>query len=565
MTDDDLTSLRRQVLKAGLTGSIVATAGCINNTNVETDSPDSDDQSEDGGEENADQDDGESQGPNIASAELSFEYSSADQQVTIEFAGGADIKAGNVRVQQGSETQVSWAELGSTTANPDQNIRPGATAILGENILNWGQPIAEDDLVRIVYTGGETPATLERYSPPESTDSESTVPASISGFTLESSGEQQLQISFDSTKQLETIEVDISGAESATLARTEFTENASGDGIFTYSASYEASSDGSYTATVAQAEDTDGTNALNGENISDTASINTQEQPSDTTPPSISAFSIANPSEQQLRVSFESNEELAAVQVSITGPESAILSESDFSETEPDSETYTYEGTYQASSDGEFTATLEEATDQNENDGSNGQSATLSVQTTDETIIDDFDYEADKLGSNGWTVNGDFSTESSQLTANSRSSYVLYRSLKPSFSGTWEFDGIQNNSEGRGLYIEFVRDPTANNLTGYSFVIQQLPDGIGNDFDGTNVDLYRLNGEADGEHLMNPSYDHDGGIHNYRLEVKEGMFELYIDGSKIDEATDNIYSDLSHIRLAFDGAEQYIDKIAKID
>jgi len=367
MRDTDYTSLRREFLGVGLTGAMVGLAGCSDSVTVET------------GSDDDDTEESTNQSPDLASVELSFSYSAAEQQMTIEFVGGADIKAGNVRLQQGSETQVSWAELGSTTSNPDQNISPGATAVLGENILNWGQPVAEDDLIRVVYTGGETPATLERYSPPESTDSESTVPASISGFTLENSGEQQLEVSFDSSKQLRTINVEITEAESATLARSDFTETASGDGEFTYSASYDASSDGSYTAEITQAADADGANALNGENISDTASINTEEQPSDTTPPSISAFSIANPSEQQLRVSFESNEQLSTIQINITGAESVVFTMSDFSESETENDMFSYEALYSAESAGNYTATLTEAVDSAGNDGATEAEVSVTI------------------------------------------------------------------------------------------------------------------------------------------------------------------------------------------
>jgi hypothetical protein len=411
MRDTDYTSLRREFLGVGLTGAMVGLAGCADSVTVETGS---DDDTEDPDSGDGSTEESDSGNVNIASAKLSFEYAAEEQQVTIEFVGGANIQAGDVRIQQGSETQVSWAELGSTTSNPEQNISPGATAVLGENILNWGQPVAEDDLIRVVYTGGETPATLERYLPPESTDSESTVPASISGFTLESSGEQQLEVSFDSSKQLGTIEVDITEAESATLTRTDFTETASGDGGFTYSASYEASSDGSYSAEITQAADTDGTNALNGENISDTAGINTQEQPSDTTPPSISAFSIANPLEQQLRVSFESNEELASIRVSITGSESKTLSESDFFETESDGGTYRYEATYQASSDGEYTAALEEAADQAGNDGAIDDSVSITV-SSQLSFRDEF---ADGELGESWEVLRNISSDIEELDGN---------------------------------------------------------------------------------------------------------------------------------------------------
>jgi hypothetical protein len=367
MRDTDYKSLRRDFLGVGLTGAMVGLAGCTDSISVDTGSDD------DSSEEST------NQRPDLASVELSFSYNAAEQQATVEFVGGADIKAGNVQIRQGSETKVAWSDLGSTTAASDQNISPGATAVLGENILNWGQTVAEDDLIRVVYTGRDSPATLERYSPPESTDSESTVPASISGFRLESSGEQQLEVSFDSSKQLRTVEVEITGAESATLARSDFTESAPGDGTFTYSANYEAGSDGSYTATITQAVDTDGTNALNGENISDAVSLNTQEQPSDTTTPSISAFSIANPSEQQLRVSFDSNEELSIIQINIMGAESETLTRSDFSEAETSGGNYTYVATYQSDSAGEFTATLEVASDEDGNDGSNNNSVSVTI------------------------------------------------------------------------------------------------------------------------------------------------------------------------------------------
>jgi hypothetical protein len=170
MHDTDYTSLRREFLGIGVTGAMVGLAGCSDSVTIET-RPDDDDTEATNGENDGTSEESGNQNPNLELVELSFSYSEAEQQVTIEFAGGADIQAGNIRVQQGSETQVMWSELGSTTAAPDQNISPGATAVLSEDILNWGQPVAGDDLIRVVYTGRDSPATLERYSPPESTDS----------------------------------------------------------------------------------------------------------------------------------------------------------------------------------------------------------------------------------------------------------------------------------------------------------------------------------------------------------------------------------------------------------
>ncbi len=101
--------------------------------------------------------------------------------------------------------------------------------------------------------------------------------------------------------------------------------------------------------------------------------------------PSISTFSLSNTSGQQLWTSFDSDEEVATVQVSITGPESTVLTTGDFSESVSNG-TYTYGATYNASADGDYTATLDEAIDGGGNDGATGTSDTVTVTTTDETV-----------------------------------------------------------------------------------------------------------------------------------------------------------------------------------
>lgn len=389
MADNSPRALRREFIGIGLTGAMVGLAGCSDSVNIETE--ESDDSTDEESEEES------NRNVNIDTASFNFSYDDDAQQVAIEFTAGNSIRAGNVRVQQVDGKSILWAELGSTTAGPDENIEVGDTAVLGPSIFNWETPISSEDTIRLMYTGKETPATLQRYSPPEPSGGTSTVPASISGFTLENSAEQQLQVSFDSSKQLGSIEVDVSGAESATLSRSDFTESASGDESFEYSATYSASSDGTYTATLAQTADTSGTNALNGENISATASINTEEQSSDTTPPSISAFSIANPSEREIRMSFDSTEELASIRVDISGPESTTLAAADFNQSTAADEGATYQATYQAETEGDYTATLVEATDSAGNDGASGAEVSVAIEDSTasggQTLIED-DFES---------------------------------------------------------------------------------------------------------------------------------------------------------------------------
>ena len=120
---------------------------------------------------------------------------------------------------------------------------------------------------------------------------------------------------------------------------------------------------------------------------SDTGTDDTGEASSDTTPPSISAFSITNPSNKQLRTSFDSDEQLSIIQVSVSGTETATLGTDDFTKTTSNGN-HTYEATYSASSDGDYTATLEEASDENGNNGADLQSASVTVTTPQK--IDDY-------------------------------------------------------------------------------------------------------------------------------------------------------------------------------
>jgi len=94
-------------------------------------------------------------------------------------------------------------------------------------------------------------------------------------------------------------------------------------------------------------------------------------------PPSINSFGASNPESQNVSVSIDSDEQLAEIEVSISGAESATLTATDF--TESGSGPYTYSAVYEGSTDGDYTATLLHANDSVGNDGASGKSETVSV------------------------------------------------------------------------------------------------------------------------------------------------------------------------------------------
>ena len=93
--------------------------------------------------------------------------------------------------------------------------------------------------------------------------------------------------------------------------------------------------------------------------------------------PSISSFSAENPSGQDLEVSFNSDKSLSTIGVEITGEETATLTRDNFNRNGN-----TYTATYQASSDGDYTAKLDEAIGADGNNGAGGQSDTATVSTS---------------------------------------------------------------------------------------------------------------------------------------------------------------------------------------
>jgi PGF-CTERM protein/surface glycoprotein (TIGR04207 family) len=103
--------------------------------------------------------------------------------------------------------------------------------------------------------------------------------------------------------------------------------------------------------------------------------------------PAISDYSVSNPSGSDVQVAFDSDEQLGAITVEITngsGSTVATLTESEFAE----SGSWSYSATYTAAGDGEYTATLSEATDGDGNDGAAEQSGTVTIDTMTTAVTD---------------------------------------------------------------------------------------------------------------------------------------------------------------------------------
>lgn len=86
------------------------------------------------------------------------------------------------------------------------------------------------------------------------------VPPFVSEFEATKGSGMDVDVSFDSTDELDTVAVTVSGADNATLTTGDFAATPDGDGGYTYTATYTGGTDGNYTFELVTADDgrTDG-------------------------------------------------------------------------------------------------------------------------------------------------------------------------------------------------------------------------------------------------------------------------------------------------------------------
>lgn len=81
-----------------------------------------------------------------------------------------------------------------------------------------------------------------------------------------------IQNTFKSDEELQNINVEITGAETATLYAGDYSMTANDDGTYTYAATYTASTDGDYTFTLNTATDDAGNDGASGQSVTVTTS-----------------------------------------------------------------------------------------------------------------------------------------------------------------------------------------------------------------------------------------------------------------------------------------------------
>jgi len=139
---------------------------------------------------------------------------------------------------------------------------------------------------------------------------------------------------------------------------------------------------------------------------------------------SVSEFAASATGDQNVTVTVTTNHNLSELNVTLDGPEGATLTlaDGDFSETGTDP--YSYTATYDGSTDGEYTATLERAASAGDQTSGQTDTATVdarapsveSVNLTDATNSDGYVEDGDEVTVNA-TVSGDVDSVTADLAS----------------------------------------------------------------------------------------------------------------------------------------------------
>jgi hypothetical protein len=294
------------------------------------------------------------------------------------------IAANTVDLEYSTDGGSTWTTIG--------------TGLADDGSERWSVPAVDASTVRVRVSASDRAGNVGHDTTGDLTV-DSTAPT-VGDVAVSNPDGQDVRVTVTSDEQLATVRAAVTGAASATLSTAAFTE--SGGDPYTYTATYAGSVDGTYEVRLERAVDAAGNDGASGESRNvvietgpdrsgkippflradvgnddgsgETVGSTGPGRSPDDTAPSVTGFTVTNPSGRIIRVSFNSSEPLAVVRVSLTGTELATLYRGEFTRNGS-----MYVGTYEGTYDGRFVARLAAAKDSAGNDGATGQSGTVTV------------------------------------------------------------------------------------------------------------------------------------------------------------------------------------------
>jgi hypothetical protein len=271
------------------------------------------------------------------------------------------------------------------------------------------------------------------------------------------------------------------------------------------------------------------------------------------------SLTASNDNAQEITVTVEADEQLSDLSASDgDGNSVSGVGADGFSETSNDDGSYTYEATYDAGADGDYTVTLDSASDTNDNSNSStGLSDSVTVDTTGSfsgTVTDSESNTLDAVDVTFTDAGGDVFSET--VTTNTDGTYTVEDIKAGTYDITASADGYEEETVA-GVEITATEDTSGTDFTlaespqfDTAFVADENPNQIVVDFDQAVVlDDEVDTSDASAHFTFNPDEDLTNGdvsVSTDELSASNGEIIVPLDGEVDAEDADPLTNALTY-------------------
>jgi len=252
------------------------------------------------------------------------------------------------------------------------------------------------------------------------------------------------------------------------------------------------------------------------------------------------SLTATNDNAQEITVTVEADEQLSDLTASDGSDNSVsgVADTNDFSESVNNDETYTYEATYDAGADGDYTVTLDSASDTNGNSNSStGLSDSVTVDTTGSFSGKVTNGSGDAIADTQVTFNDSNGNQLGQTTTDANGEYTVEDVEEGTYDITASADGYEDATTN-GVEIVATEDTATTDFSLTEITTGSFSGKVTNGSGDAIADTQVTFNDSNGNQLGQTTTDANG---EYTVEdVEEGTYDITAsaDGYKDDTTND---------------------------
>jgi len=251
------------------------------------------------------------------------------------------------------------------------------------------------------------------------------------------------------------------------------------------------------------------------------------------------SLTATNDNAQEITVTVEADEQLSDLTASDGSDNSVsgVADTNDFSESVNNDETYTYEATYDAGADGDYTVTLDSASDTNGNSNSStGLSDSVTVDTTGSFSGKVTNGSGDAIADTQVTFNDSNGNQLGQTTTDANGEYTVEDVEEGTYDITASADGYEDATTN-GVEIVATEDTATTDFSLTEITTGSFSGTVTNGSGDAIADTQVTFNDSNGNQLVQTTTDANG---EYTVEdVEEGTYDITASADGYEDATTN--------------------------